>query len=873
MKFTSMKLLSSSAILLAMTAPVLAQQTQPQSVRAGNSLDANSIQGMTAPKYSKSTPMGGVDYGDDLGNHQASKALDLSSFGIYNLGDPTSDRPDMAANKRYVDQVGQASKDNLGNHTATQNITMGGYQLNGLSTPTGNAQAATKKYVDDKAAASMDNLGNHTAEQALDLDGFRVIDLGAPINPNDAANKAYVDAVGTASQDNLGNHTATTVLNMSNQKISNLGAPTAATDAATKGYVDGVTSTINNNIGQLTGRRINAGTGLSGGGALSSDVTIAFDTSWGDGRYALSGRSILAGDGLSGGGNLSANRTLSVDGTVVRTSGNQSIGGLKTFTDGINNGGKVLGGVATPTADAHAANKGYVDTAVTSAVTAAAYTAGNGLSLAGRQFSVDTGVVATLAGAQTLSGAKTFTGATAFTRSGSQLRIKHTDAASAAAIFHNNGNQLFVLLTDPGSPDAGYNALRPLSINNTTGAVNLGNGLTVSGGAVINGGLSTAGSRVTNVATPTAGNDAATKAYVDGVRTDLDASIGAITARSVIAGTGLQGGGPLTGNVTLSVNGTVMLTNNAQTISGAKTFTANIAMSNNKITGLGTPTAAADAATKAYVDSAVSGASGGVPATRTIATTNGLTGGGDLSANRTLQVDGTVVRTTGDQDIQGVKIFRHTPRFANNIRVTNGESGRGFFIHNNGNQTHFLLTDDGQAASGGWNGARPMFIHNADGFVEMHSGLRIQGGPGHEGSFFSGDWMNPWSQWRLNFNGSLFATRYYSTMYLYFSDRNLKKDIEPISKETGIETVRDLKPVSYRWKRDDKLAWGVIAQEIEEVMPQAVVTTEDGTKAVDYQQIIAPMLAAIQDLDDRAAKSDARVKELEDRLGALEVDK
>ena len=43
-------------------------------------------------------------------------------------------------------------------------------------------------------------------------------------------------------------------------------------------------------------------------------------------------RTLTAGDGLSGGGNLGSNRTFNVDSTVVRTSGSQSIGGIKTFT-------------------------------------------------------------------------------------------------------------------------------------------------------------------------------------------------------------------------------------------------------------------------------------------------------------------------------------------------------------------------------------------------------------------------------------------------------------------------------------------------------------------------------------------------------------
>jgi hypothetical protein len=41
---------------------------------------------------------------------------------------------------------------------------------------------------------------------------------------------------------------------------------------------------------------------------------------------------ITAGDGLSGGGILTSNRSLAVDSTVVRTSGTQTVGGSKTFS-------------------------------------------------------------------------------------------------------------------------------------------------------------------------------------------------------------------------------------------------------------------------------------------------------------------------------------------------------------------------------------------------------------------------------------------------------------------------------------------------------------------------------------------------------------
>lgn len=50
---------------------------------------------------------------------------------------------------------------------------------------------------------------------------------------------------------------------------------------------------------------------------------------------ANSGITLTAGDGLSGGGDLSQNRSFAVDATVVRTSGDQTIAGQKTFSDSV----------------------------------------------------------------------------------------------------------------------------------------------------------------------------------------------------------------------------------------------------------------------------------------------------------------------------------------------------------------------------------------------------------------------------------------------------------------------------------------------------------------------------------------------------------
>jgi hypothetical protein len=62
-----------------------------------------------------------------------------------------------------------------------------------------------------------------------------------------------------------------------------------------------------------TTRNIIAGDGMSGGGVLSADRTLAVD-----GTVGRTSRQILSGDGLTGGGDLSADRTLAVDSTVLR---------------------------------------------------------------------------------------------------------------------------------------------------------------------------------------------------------------------------------------------------------------------------------------------------------------------------------------------------------------------------------------------------------------------------------------------------------------------------------------------------------------------------------------------------------------------------
>ena len=88
-----------------------------------------------------------------------------------------------------------------------------------------------------------------------------------------------------------------------------------------------------------------------------------------------------------------------------------------------------------------------------------------------------------------------------------------------------------------------------------------------------------------------------------------------------------------------------------------------------------------------------------------------------------------------------------------------------------------------------------------------------------------------------------------------FSDERLKSNIETL--KGGLEKVEQLRGVTYT--RDERDNIGVIAQEVEKVLPEIVLTADDemGTKSVDYSRITAVLIEAVKELS-------AKVKYLEE---------
>ena len=111
---------------------------------------------------------------------------------------------------------------------------------------------------------------------------------------------------------------------------------------------------------------------------------------------------------------------------------------------------------------------------------------------------------------------------------------------------------------------------------------------------------------------------------------------------------------------------------------------------------------------------------------------------------------------------------------------------------------------------------------------------------------------------KLKFNPS--SGTLSATVFTSLSDRTQKEDIRPIENAIGI--VNQLTGVRYNWKNNtNKPSIGLIAQDVEEVIPEVVVEMADGLKSVSYGNIVAVLIEAIKE-------QQVRIEELEDRLNA-----
>ena len=105
------------------------------------------------------------------------------------------------------------------------------------------------------------------------------------------------------------------------------------------------------------------------------------------------------------------------------------------------------------------------------------------------------------------------------------------------------------------------------------------------------------------------------------------------------------------------------------------------------------------------------------------------------------------------------------------------------------------------------------------------------------------------------------------TTYNTTSDRRLKDNIQPITDAT--DKLMDMKPVTHTWIDNPQATQvhGFIAQEMQEVIPEAVSGDPDSDKmmSMDYGRITPVIVAALQDALNEIKELKARIDELENK--------
>jgi hypothetical protein len=365
-------------------------------------------------------------------------------------------------------------------------------------------------------------------------------------------------------------------------------------------------------------------------------------------------------------------------------------------------------------------------------------------------------------------------------------------AASATTITAGDG------LTGGGDLSANRTVAVDSSVVRTSRTLTAGNGLTGGGDLTAN--------RTVTMGTPTTLTGSTTNAVTTSSHThEIDSTI-ARSAITITAGNGLSGGGNLSANRTVTMGTPTSLT----------------ATSTNAVT---------TSSHTHEIDSTIARSA------ITVSAGNGLTGGGNLTANRTLTVgagdgisvgassvavDSTVVRTTGTQSIGGAKTFTSDAQFDGNIRVgdldTSTTGVDGFRVQKLSSVTYvFTQCRAAELAS------TPIISH----FRGSSAVFRV---------LADGDVVNT------------------DNSYGAISDARLKTDIESCGPQ--IDDLRQIEVVKYR-KVDDPEGprhVGVIAQQLQKIKPGLVSEDQDGMLSVKYSVFVPLLLKAVQEL---AAKVDA----------------
>ena len=98
-----------------------------------------------------------------------------------------------------------------------------------------------------------------------------------------------------------------------------------------------------------------------------------------------------------------------------------------------------------------------------------------------------------------------------------------------------------------------------------------------------------------------------------------------------------------------------------------------------------------------------------------------------------------------------------------------------------------------------------------------------------------------------------------ATAYNTSSDARLK---DVTGSARGLEVINELNPVAYNWKVDGKADEGLIAQEVLDVVPNAVSGSEEDMYQMDYSKLVVHLVAGMKEQQKQIEALQSEINEL-----------
>ena len=163
-----------------------------------------------------------------------------------------------------------------------------------------------------------------------------------------------------------------------------------------------------------------------------------------------------------------------------------------------------------------------------------------------------------------------------------------------------------------------------------------------------------------------------------------------------------------------------------------------------------------------------------------------------------------------------------------------------------------ISTGNGLSGGGNLSANRTFSLTNIAAGSSSRGAVYYNGTSRSAGRFYGGT-TNPSHTTRLNYSGNFHANNFIEP-----SDIRLKEEIEVI--KGGLEKVKKLSGYTYTMKESGERKTGVIAQEVLEVLPEAIDGSDQDGYSVAYGNMIGLLIEAVKDLSVKIENIEEKLK-------------